>query len=594
MSSQAYSEHSTVNQHSDVPINSVLNSLTAQKQAEEALRAAHERLALLTAAVPGVLYQFMVTATGEWKFIYLSKGIEQLYEVTSAEALNDQRALTGCILPEDQISHRESVENAVRSLSSWAHEHRIRTRSGNLKWVRAQALPQRQADGSVLWNGILIDITERKQAEDALHTSETSLKAIFENSLQAFLLINSNRTVQSFNRIANENAKALFGKTLMAGDSIDDYVLPQDRTSFDQHFTQALAGEWIRVEKRFSLENSSKWFEFHYAPVHTDGNVTGVFVSVLNITDRKLAEEALRESEQRYRLLADYANDVIWTMTLDGRLTYVSPAIFQLRGFTPEEARQESLEQAVCANSRAVILGEFRRLLAEAKPSAPQSVRYVEVEQPCKDGTTVWVEITGRLMYDAAGQPNCLVGVSRDITERKRLKDKLQQQAITDELTGIFNRRHFIELAHRELKRAIRLNHALAIAVIDIDRFKEINDTYGHAAGDQALVSFSNICQRNLRAIDVLARFGGDEFALLLPEADREQACTTTERLRLALTVTPIDLAGQLVSITLSCGVATLMSAEETVETLLSHADCALYRAKAAGRNRIVIYGNSL
>ena len=202
-----------------------------------------------------------------------------------------------------------------------------------------------------------------------------------------------------------------------------------------------------------------------------------------------------------------------------------------------------------------------------------------------RDGKEFPIHVTMTQIQLADG-PAVLAFVT-DITERKRLEEELQQQATTDELTGVFNRRHFINLAQEELKRAIRLKHPMTIALIDIDHFKHINDTYGHAAGDQALLSFTHICKKNFREIDVFARFGGDEFALLLPEATPAQAYDAVERIQLALAAQPIDLDGNPVSITVSAGISNLANDHESLDTLLGRADRALYRAKEAGRNRI-------
>lgn len=186
------------------------------------------------------------------------------------------------------------------------------------------------------------------------------------------------------------------------------------------------------------------------------------------------------------------------------------------------------------------------------------------------------------------GQRVGLRGIIVDITERKQLEDELHHQATTDSLTGVFNRRHFEQLATAEMKRAIRLGHPLTIVLIDIDHFKHVNDTYGHAAGDQALLTFTTLCQRNIREIDIFSRFGGDEFALLLPEANSRQAYAVIERIRQAIATEPIDLDGKLISLTISSGIASVSDAGEDFDKLLIKADQALYRAKEAGRNKIV------
>lgn len=175
-----------------------------------------------------------------------------------------------------------------------------------------------------------------------------------------------------------------------------------------------------------------------------------------------------------------------------------------------------------------------------------------------------------------------------DIVESKRAEEALQQHATTDELTGVTNRRHFLAMASHELKRMARLQHPLSIALIDLDHFKQINDTHGHVGGDQALRIFTRICQQHIRAIDLLARFGGDEFVLLLPMTTGKQAHDVVERVRLALTVQAVELANVPVSMTISVGIAAYHPDEpQSLDMLLERADLALYRAKKAGRNRI-------
>jgi diguanylate cyclase (GGDEF)-like protein len=210
----------------------------------------------------------------------------------------------------------------------------------------------------------------------------------------------------------------------------------------------------------------------------------------------------------------------------------------------------------------------------------------VEVNGQRKDGRMIPLEIS--LAEWQVNSDKFYTAIIRDITERKHLENELQQRATTDELTGIANRRYLLELAHREIKRAVRSKNPLAIALIDIDRFKHINDTYGHAAGDLALTAFTKICQRNIREIDVFARFGGDEFALLLPDTNCEQAYLVVERARQAIAAQTMEFEGQSFSINISAGIASLSDAPETFDTLLSRADRALYRAKEEGRNTVM------
>lgn len=169
---------------------------------------------------------------------------------------------------------------------------------------------------------------------------------------------------------------------------------------------------------------------------------------------------------------------------------------------------------------------------------------------------------------------------------------RVEQMAATDSLTGVANRRHFFQLAERELYRTQRTRAPVALMVIDIDNFKTINDSYGHAAGDAALCHLVAVCQLSLRRSDIIGRFGGDEFVILLPECDTPTALQTAERLRHSINATPVPDKGRSFQIEVTIGVATSMGGNyhtEDIEMLLRLADEALYEGKEAGRNRVAV-----
>ncbi len=182
--------------------------------------------------------------------------------------------------------------------------------------------------------------------------------------------------------------------------------------------------------------------------------------------------------------------------------------------------------------------------------------------------------------------------VVRDISENKRTEDELLRLAATDPLTGAFNRREFTSLADQESQRANRYNHPLSIMMLDLDHFKRLNDTYGHAAGDKALQRFTTLCCNALRTVDIFGRWGGEEFVTLLPETDVEGAVIIAERLRKLVSQSILVYNDQKISLTASIGIAQYRSGEMTVEGPLSRADSAVYDAKKAGRNRISVYRN--
>jgi diguanylate cyclase (GGDEF)-like protein/PAS domain S-box-containing protein len=311
-----------------------------------------------------------------------------------------------------------------------------------------------------------------------------------------------------------------------------------------------------------------------------------------DLSAQKQAEAELRASEQQYRLLTESMKDVVWTLDADTRrFLYVSPSVERLRGYTPQEVMAAPLDAALTPASAETIKQLIRQRAAQFRASGGASDQFytTELEQPCRDGTTVWVEQIASYRLNPANGHVEVRAVTRDITERKRLEDQLKRQATTDAVTGITNRRHFLELAQTELTRALRFNHPLALALIDLDHFKRINDVYGHAAGDAALVTFVQTCQTAIREIDLLARFGGDEFALLLPEATGAQAQVVTERVRRALAALPAGPAAPPVPLLISAGIACLTDVPETLDVLLGRADQALYRVKAAGGDSVAL-----
>jgi diguanylate cyclase (GGDEF)-like protein len=206
-----------------------------------------------------------------------------------------------------------------------------------------------------------------------------------------------------------------------------------------------------------------------------------------------------------------------------------------------------------------------------------------------KNGQRHWTLVSAKSVLDSDGKFVSSFGMFTDINERKQLEAKLQQQASTDELTGLSNRRHFLDLASLELKRASRFKHPISLALFDIDHFKLINDRHGHAAGDHALRFLAKICQENIRELDIFARFGGDEFALLLPETNALLAYKVLERIRLNVNAQPILLDNIPVYFCISMGLACLEEKNVPLDILLARADQALYQAKEGGRNRVFL-----
>ena len=302
---------------------------------------------------------------------------------------------------------------------------------------------------------------------------------------------------------------------------------------------------------------------------------------------RHRAEAAVRDSELRYRLLADTSTDLIIQLGPDFRRVYVSPASWTLLGYDPQELLGRYPRDLAHPDDWPAIEGVLAGITAGSQ-AAPFTFRARH-----KDGSYVWVEGSGSKLSAEGG---CVISM-RDATQRKQAEarlheanDQLQRMVMLDGLTGIANRRCFDLALQREFRRAARAETPLALLLIDVDRFKSYNDTYGHPAGDRCLRAIAGaLGQQVRRASDLAARYGGEEFVMLLPEIDVPGAMALAECAREAVRQLGVVHCGStdLVA-TVSIGVAVIWPQREgdTPDELVQLADAALYQAKAEGRDR--------
>ncbi len=209
----------------------------------------------------------------------------------------------------------------------------------------------------------------------------------------------------------------------------------------------------------------------------------------------------------------------------------------------------------------------------------------MEEKQTWPDGKETWVSSTKMPFYDRDGRLIGVFGISRDITERKLLEEKLQRQTKVDGLTGLWNRNTFMATGEREIERARRYNQQLSLMMLDIDHFKPINDTYGHAAGDSALRQVSSTIRENLRSVDLPGRLGGEEFGALLPDTGIGGAEKHAERLCRTISGKSFQVRGTKIHLSVSIGVVGYREGIKSFDDLLRLADNAMYRAKVNGRN---------
>jgi len=290
----------------------------------------------------------------------------------------------------------------------------------------------------------------------------------------------------------------------------------------------------------------------------------------------------VQDSEKKYRNIFENTQDVFYLTDMNGTILDITPSVHKYSGYRPEELIGKSADlfyHDIC--DRAAML--------ETMLSKGEVIDY-EVRMKSKDQRTVIVSLNSHFTRDEAGKPVGIEGSLRDITERKKMTDDLKllnehlaRQAATDALTGVANRMKFSEVLGTEILRAKRFGLPLSVIVFDVDHFKNVNDSHGHVAGDNVLRDLASLTATVVRRNDLLARWGGEEFLIMVTHTELSSAVVFAERLRTLIEQFEFSAVGRL---TCSFGVAEF-EYDDTEEQLINRADRALYLAKTRGRNRV-------
>jgi len=294
-------------------------------------------------------------------------------------------------------------------------------------------------------------------------------------------------------------------------------------------------------------------------------------------------------SLELFQQLAQSTNDVI-VVTAAAPLgppgpiiLYVNPAFTALTGYDADEVIGRSTRLLHGPNTDPQTVAAVRAAMEAQRPIRVELLNYNREDEE------FWIDTHIVPLRDAHGRVTHFATIGRDLSATKRLQQELQSMASTDPLTGLLNRRRFLEQADKEFLRSQRYQHELSAVMLDIDHFKAINDTRGHFVGDQVLIALSRAAENLLRDIDILCRWGGEEFVILMPETPLAGAAILAERLREMLARLAVDTTVGSVRFTVSAGVAARSESDAGLTDILQRADTALYAAKQHGRNRIQV-----
>jgi len=561
-----------------------VEDFTVRLRAERALRASEERFRSFFENVPVGLYR----STPEGRILDVNPALVKMYGFPDREALLNANAAS---LYANPAERREWTERMARDGVVRNMELHLRRADGTPFLVRDSGYTVRGADGQILYyEGSEEDITDLRLAEVEVRRSQEQYAGLV-NTLEGIVWEADADTFQ-FTFVSPQAERLLgypVGRWLTEPTFWADHLHPDDRQWAVNFCVQATSeGRPHAFEYRFlAADGRVVWLHDLVTVVIEDGKPRRLRGVMMDVTDRVRTQEALRVSEERYRLLAGNVSDVIWTLDLDLRFTYMSPSVRILRGYTVEEAVAQSLDQVMTPASYQFAMEVLTEELTVEQTDTLDlhRSRTLDLELTCKDGTTVWTEVKSTFLRDASGRAVGLVGVARDITERRLTEARLQHLAFHDPLTGLPNRTLALDRVEQALARARWNQRVVALLFLDLDHFKLINDTLGHTYGDLLLNAVSQRLQARLRPGDTIARLGGDEFVLLLMDVAHADDVTTVAQEVLASFRDKFQLNGHEVFVSTSIGISLFPGDGADAETLLKNADTAMYRAKEEGRN---------
>jgi diguanylate cyclase (GGDEF)-like protein/PAS domain S-box-containing protein len=540
-------------------------------RSEAALRASEQRHRLLFERNLAGVYR----TTIDGRILDCNEAMARILGYSSREELMEQSARD---LYQDPSHRDDYIAILRRDRMMTSNEISLRRKDGRFCWL-IESVHLLEGDPEIL-EGTVIDITDRKLAENALRESEERYRRLVERMREGLAQAGNDGVLQFVNdrfcEMVGYEREELVG---MQGDLLlaysEDISLVREKIRLRMRH---VADQYeVRVRRK---DGTIIWLEIGGAPVvDAVGNVVGSIGVHNDVTERRMAEEALRESEARYRLMAENSTDMISRTSNRGVLLYASDACRRLLGYEPSELVGRSFYDFVFDADR----DEVRHLSSLIHESGPTTFAY-RVEK--KDGSLIWFETTSRSVRDVfTGKIREIVGVSRDVTERKRVEEQIEYQAYHDALTGLPNRRLFRDRLTVALAHARRMKHPLAVMFLDLDRFKVVNDTLGHSTGDELLKTVGTRLQSSLREEDSIARMGGDEFTILLADLKTTDDSAKIAQKVLDTVAQPLKIDGTELFVTTSIGIALFPSDGDTAEALLANADHAMYRAKDAGRN---------
>jgi len=556
-----------------------LQEVNLADEVGDALGLVEERLAVVAANLPGIIFQRVRQTDGSVYYPFFSSGTRDILGYDLEDMSVGQNGALDCIHWADRDDYLARMERSARTLEPYTEELRVISRDGEVKWLSGTMRPEPMPNGDIMWDCVLIDVTDRMHAE-------LRLEMIMDHAADCIITISHDGFIDSVNAVVERT----FG--YRAGELVGEPISVLMPESYGHRYQEMIReyletgdSTWLSSgprELRGRRKDGSVFpIELALSEVLTEGR--RLFIGILrDITQRKDTEKRLQESEQRLLNIADNIQGIVFQMMMrpDGAVSfyYVSEGSHDVLGIAPEELLEngELLLDQMDPGDRSHFLDSLHRSAHSGEPmetdikvvNRQREERWLRAwskPRDMGDGTTMWD------------------GVALDVTDRKRAEEELMFLAYYDPLTNLGNRSLFIERFSRAKDFVSRIDSWVAVLSLGLDRFSIINATLGHSVGDQVLRAAGRRLQDTLDVGDLICRASGDRFLVLLTgvssDADIGRAVTAIQK----AFDTPLQVDGKEFDLTLSVGVSVYPRDAADAESLIMHADAALDRAKREG-----------
>jgi diguanylate cyclase (GGDEF)-like protein/PAS domain S-box-containing protein len=457
-----------------------------------------------------------------------------------------------------------------------AFSHKILRRDGKILYTESSIDLRRDETGQPIgFRSISRDITERRQLEGALLEEKNFTDSVLDSMPGIFYTLDENGRIIRWNK--NEEKVTGYSGAELHNMNALNTIAEEERAIVASKIADVFSQGYASVETHVVAKDGKKT-RYLLTGARVDiGNKPYLIGMGIDISERIQAEQALKQSEERYRALFDSSLELVYILDFEGSFLDANRATMELIGYGKEE---------ICTLNVATLFdpedlpGVMEMLNKAGVPGLYKEMMEFKLRR--KDGTHVYIEAQSSLIR-RDGKPYAIQGIARDITERKMFEHKLSEMATHDFLTGLPNRVLLNDRFTMALAQAHRNKHRLAIIAIDLDRFKSVNDTLGHQAGDDLLKAIATRLKESVRSSDTVARMGGDEFLLLMPELHMvEDANKIIDKIALAFKE-PFSIQGSRLNMSASMGLAIYPDDGEDMEALLRKSDAAMYNIKRHG-----------